>query len=446
MKIISDSSAILHNEINKAQDIEHKDLSFKDISARDVVIINPYCEGGGDEALAKKIANIALDEGCRVTIYSFNTSIFNGGDENIKHQNYALQHEEPHDISQLNNPLFIIAPVGIASVDILEKHIESICEKFSFSRNDAVIIEEMDILTIPGKELTHYAAMLKEKGFTHVSVNSLGFGDGAIGYIPTDEKIISQIQNRFENQLTKLLDSYNISLSSENSYHLGYISSNCCHSGSQVFITNTLSETIEDDRNAIFIMSIRQLNDISAPLIADGIADILQAKDDEFNIPSLFSKATVTVINSESGDVENSKEVIGYGKKKVNIILTNKLPKNIYDNFLLLADTGMSSGDQSLSEYLSVKGTLPYYDLQPWKQPLMSAIKKSADVELQRYLDTKFIGQLPFTGEKIYSLIPDIQRGALSPELLIKKNEFDKNLASKIATPHIKAIIRSNMK
>lgn len=40
--------------INGVEGINPADLSSKNIRGRDIIIINPTCEGGGDHALAKK--------------------------------------------------------------------------------------------------------------------------------------------------------------------------------------------------------------------------------------------------------------------------------------------------------------------------------------------------------------------------------------------------------
>lgn len=446
MKIAPDRLAPLSVSLPVSQPVLPSTLPTEAIRARDILIINPYCHGGGDEALAKKIASIALTEGCRVSSVSFDTTQIYDNPEQLEHyrcQNYARPGEVPHAISELTNPLFIIAPAGIADRNDLEKQIAHICQKHHFSCEDAFIIEEMDVLTQEEDRLEHYAAMLRQTGFKNVTTCSLGFSDGAIGYIPTDEQEIARIRHRFEGELTRLLDSYNIDLTSESSYHLGYISSDCLLSGPQVFIANTLSETQDDDRHATFILSVRQLTDYSTPLTVKAILDILQLKNDSYNNPALFSRATITVIDAESGKAEPARSIRGSGRRKVEIILTSGLPKPVYDDFLMLADGGMTSGDQSLSEYLSLKGTLPYYDMQPWKEPLMTAIKAAGDPTLAEWLDSRFVGLRPFTGKRIYTLLPNVTPVRLSPTLLQQKKELEHRLSHSVATPYIKNIIHT---
>lgn len=419
-------------------------LPSKSIRERDVIIINPCTDGGGDQALGEKIANIALDQGCRVIISPLDVSRKNTNECNQKYQSYSFRNEEPHNISQFSNPLFIIAPVGLPPRECLETHIKDMCEKFKFTPKDAILIEEMDMLD-KDNSLNKQQSMLKNIGFTEVTGNRLGFSEGAIGYIPTDEKTINEIKNRFEGELIKLLDSYNMSLSRDSSYHLGYISSPYYVTATKVFIANTLCETIRDKRSANFIMSLRtfrpDIDDKSDSLI-DEITKILKF-DNNYDYLSLFSKATIIVIDSDSGDVKTRKELKGNGTKEVKIILTNKLPKNIYDDFMLLADTGMATGDQSLSEYLTLKKTLPYYDTQIWKYNLMKSIQKLGGGELKKYLEGKFVLETT-PMKRIFSLYSPAET-TLNPEQSIKKKELDKIISSNIATPLISEQIRSKM-
>lgn len=441
LKSPSTLSNVTHN-INNIDRVGQSHISSKDIRGRDVVIVNPYCEGGGDEALAKKIANIALDEGCRVTINSFDAT---DGEKNSlgTYRNYSLHNDEPHNISQLKNPLFIITPVSIVSTKCLSTRLENICEKYSFPKKDVILIEEMDILLRESRTSGYYDSMLMNMGFTHISNNHLGFSEGAIGYIPTDEKTISEIKGRFEGELCKLMDSYNMSLVSDSSYHLGYISSDCYISGTQAFVINTLCETVADKRSANFIMSLRLLSADRVPILVNCLANTLTLKDEQYDYRSLFSTVNIVVINSESGNVESCKKVTGEGTKDIKIILTNKLPKNIYDDFLLLAETGMASGDQSFSEYLTLKGKLPYYDMQPWKYPLVKSLQDFGGDELKAYLEKKVTGRMPFSENILCSLMKKENQPVLNPEQLIKKKELDKKISSNIATPYIKELIRS---
>lgn len=447
MKIVHGISPGCYVSTDTVKDLKCNNTSLQNIRGRDVIIINPYSGGGGDEALAKKIANIALGEGCRVTIVSIDTLERQDYRVSEKLQSYSLQYDVTHDISQLHNPLFIITPLSIANVDKLKNSLKAMCDKFNFLPQDALLIEEMDILVTEEKKLNNYELMLKDIGFNKITANRLGFNEGAIGYIPTDEKTIDEIKSRFEGELMRLFDSYNMSFSSETRYHLGYISSNCCVTGTQVYVANTLSETRDDAHNRVFIMSLRQIDMKKMPLVIKGVVNIISSRDSNIGIdyPSLFSRVSVSAMDSADGTVKIREEVIGTGINEVQIVLVNKLPKNIYDDFLLLSDTGMMSGDQSLSDYITLKGILPYYDMQPWKYPLVQSIKKLAGNELESYLDKRIVGRVPFIGNIMYSLITSKESPVITPERLKQKKQLDNTLSSRIATPYIRELIGASL-
>jgi len=447
MKITQGISAEFYNSADAIKKSKDNSSSLQDVHGRDVIIINPCCEGGGDSALAKKIASIALDERCRVTIVSIDTLEKQNYRVSEKLQSYSLHYDVTHDISQLHDPLFIISPLNIASVDRLKNSLKAICDEFNFLPQDALLIEEMDVLVTEHKELKRYELMLKDIGFRNVTASRLGFNEGAIGYIPTDEKTISEIKSRFEGELIRLLDSYHLSLPAESRYHLGYISSDCFSTGTQIYITNTLCETCDDERNANFIMSLRQVSMKNMPIVVEAITNIISSQDDDMEIDylSLFSKFSISVVDSNDGCVKIRENIIGTGTREVQVVLVNKLPKNIYDDFLLLADTGMMSGDQSLSDYLTLKETLPYYDMQPWKFPLVKSIKKLAGEELENHLDQKVVGRVPFIGEIMYSFITNKEQAFISQKQLEQKKRLDKTLSSRTATPYIREFIRASL-
>lgn len=447
MKITHNIYSGYYGNVSSINDLNCNGSLLQDVRGRDVLIINPCYEGDGDSALAKKIANIALDEKCLATIVSLDTLERQNYRVSEKLQSYSLQYDVTHDISQLHNPLFIISPVSIAHIDKLKNTLKAICDKFNFQPRDTLLIEEMDILVAEHKELSHYELMLKDIGFSNVTTSRLGFNEGAIGYIPTDKKNLNDIRFRFEGELIRLLDSYNVSISTESRYHLGYISSDCYSTGTQVYVANTLCETRDDELDANFIMSLRQVNMKRMPVVIKAITNIFLSEDQdvEINYSSLFSKVSISVVDSDDGCVKIREEIIGTGTKKVQIVLVNKLPKNIYDDFLLLADTGMMSGDQSLSDYLTIKGTLPYYDMQPWKYPLVQSIKKLAGDELESYLDNKIVGREPFVGDIICSFMTNKEQPVISQAQLKQKKQLDKMLSSRVATPYIREFIRASL-
>jgi len=425
--------------INKNEPAAISPLSKVSLSGRDVIIINPVTEGGGDITLANKIANIALEEGCRVSIYSIDV---NSAQAPVI-KNLSLRDTIPPEISSLHDPLFIVAPVAILNQETLSKHITQLCADHDFPKQDAVLIEEMDLLTSKKNKIENYDRLLKKMGFQNVSANKLGFDEGAIGYLPTDQHTINAIQQRFEGELLKLVDSYNMTLDKTSNYHLAYISSNTYITGAQLFVGNTLTETMTETGDANFIMVLRQLTPYSANKVTTAFKEILAEQFEDYNYPALYAKANLFFINAETGNIDKTLTIEGQGQRNVNIVFTSQLPKNLFEDFMRLSHSGMASGDQSLSEFLSITGKMPYYDMQSWKYPLVKAIEKLADDELKVSLAQKFVGNKPFSNDVIYQLAPNVNPPKPSAELHLKQEALDKQLASRTATQHIQQLLAS---
>lgn len=411
----------------------------KALDGRDLILINPFFDGNGDHALANKIANIALNEGCRVTISSIDAT----DPKKINLRNLSIRDKSVHTISELNNPIFVVAPVGIFSTKKLEEYINLLCETYQFSKQDIVLIEEMDLLCSNDQMLTHYETMLDRIGFKNISANNLGFGTNSIGYLPIDTDTIDIIKKRFEPELLRLIDSYNMSLAQDSHYHLAYISSDVIITGMQVFIANTLSETRLDDKDHNYIMVIRQLNDMTKRDLPEELKDILSLQTDQFDLTGHFAKARLFFVDPDSGYLERSIEIIGQGERKINIVVTQSLPHNIFEDFMCLSQSGMASGDQSLGEFLSLTGKMPYYDTQPWKYPLAHAVMNMGGEELKQLTAQKLVGRKPFSGQIFYQLAANRNQPAPGPELLSQQDELDRKISSHTASQRIRELLAS---
>ena len=160
---------------------------------RDVVIINPYAtDGGGDRALANSIANIVLEEGGRASIVPILADY--GSIQPIEKHRNIYHGTNEHDINDLKEPIFIIAPAGILDTKALKYAVNDVSNQFGFNKMDALIIEEMDLLTAQSQELKQRESTLYELGFTRVHSYNLGFGKDSIGYLPMDEKSLKDTQ------------------------------------------------------------------------------------------------------------------------------------------------------------------------------------------------------------------------------------------------------------
>lgn len=429
----------IYKNVSEAVEVATPDFNKGILKGRDVVVINLIGQGNGDKYLGEKIANIALDEGCRVSIISLN--IYSPDITNSR--NISLCDDEPYDLAALHNPVFIITPMALMSTKSLCQQIEKICERYQFSKQNAILIDEMDVTQSEGRLPHHYENALKGIGFENVSANRLGFSTYSIGYLPVDDETVKAIRGRFEGELLRLFDSYNLSLTSDSHYNFAYISTDFFITSTQVFLANTLTETMGDDKDASYVMVLRQYRPDLKKAIYEGVLGILSEKSEELNYSRLFSKAVVGFVNNNTGEIEPYGVISGSGEKKINILFTQQLPKNLFDDFMCLCETGMVSGDQSLSEYLSLKGTLPYYSVQSWSHPLARAMVDHGAKSIRDIVEHKMVFRGPVAGFESYKLKPNIKPQKPSARQLKQLDALNKKIASTTATQYIRTLLRS---
>lgn len=420
-----------------------KDDVLHQTSGRDIVILNPFCAGGGDAALANKIANVLLSQNCRVAIFPIAVN-----EKKVLPCTSLSVSKPAPDIKQFQKPLLIISPVQILEPEDALLYVQQLCETYNWEKNDIALIEEMDLLPFRdvNNEVEERVSHLKTLGFKSVQAHRLGFSENAIGYLPVDENSMSEIKNRFQAELAKLLDSYHFSLSLNSYYYIAYISSGLPVTNSQVFIANTLVKDHHENKDANYIILIRDFNAFYQKNMPGYIAEFLMQNSSEYQYISLYKKANIFIANEEHIDLIQQAE--GTGSRQINILLTNSLPQNIYFDFLYLSRMAMVSGDQSLSEFLSIKEKVPYYEAQPWKAPLSNALKMHAEniggEVLKKEISYQISELRPFTGEKKYAFRP---HPAPTPtpentkELEESLQEFNKLIISKRADSIIKALV-----
>ncbi|KLN46169.1 hypothetical protein AAY77_10435 [Providencia rettgeri] len=235
-------------------------LPIGEFKQRDVMIINPYMNGGGDKALGNKVANIVLNDGGRVSIISMDADDIS----KTNCRNLSLNDPTFNSHEQLRNPLLIFTPVSTLKPHQIEFCINELCRYIDFNKQKVMLLDEMDVLP-QDSQLLEYIKNLRQNGFKKIHAYSLGLHNG-IGYLATEQKQIENIKHRFKYELSNLMDSYNLSLSKDAHHYLAYLSAEPAsqqtklptHSA-QLYIVNQLIETQHDNKDANFIIVLRQL-------------------------------------------------------------------------------------------------------------------------------------------------------------------------------------------
>lgn len=414
-------------------------LDTNSLKARNVVILNFKAHGGGDLALGNKLANLAVNLGSQVNLLTIDLTTY---PPTIK-RDLQLPSGAP-DNEACDAPLIIVSPYSIAKPD----HVANVVENYIRTRKpnsaEIVLIDEIESLRPPYKSDDTYIAALKNLNLIPTSINSLGFSNDMLGYLPLGQAEVDTIEQNYQHELGLLLDSFNVDMTPDTNYYLAYLSSKASVTCAQVFLANTLVNDRASNSGGNYIMvcpdQYRHAN------VINGLQTLLNTdKEDLFNCSQLYSKATLATVNNKTGALEIKFQTQAKGHKEINIILVEKLPNHLFNDFIKLSSTAMMSGDHSFSDYLTIKKAMPYYDSQEWKQPMVESLERMAhDMggnELVTYLKTRIAGITPFTTCKsFYSFLP-------GDHVLTENTEknfhlFEEALISRNAARYIEQLIR----
>jgi len=372
--------------------------------------------GGGDYALGKKVKDIARSTQADGVLFTVS----------VKARSFKAESEErfnPCKAVNYNHPVIIVSPYSIMPPRALSSILADLFYQLDIVFCDTVIlIDEMDITRDYGSSDRDYEVALSNLGLKNIIFHSLGFSKKSLGYLPMPDQEVIKIQKSAKRDVINLLDSYNLSLPESCGLYIAYLSSETVTMGSQIFIINTLIEEMGSQNNSAYVLVCRDVNRIS------GLLE---------NIKSIFSKPPYNDLFSEChySTVADEIKIIshgyvgGTGNKKIHILITTTLPSPIFKSLTSISKTGMMSGDQSLSDYLSLKQRLPYYDKQIWKEPLIDGLKERASElggeELLNKFQSMVAGRTAYVCTLAFKILTpdDVPTPALNKSLLAFNRE-----------------------
>lgn len=383
---------------------------------KSIIIVNIVMAGGGDYALGKKIKDIARSTQADGVLFTVS----------VKARSFKAEREErfnPCKAVNYNHPVIIVSPYSIMPPRALSSVLADLFYQLDIVFCDTVIlIDEMDITRDYGSSDRDYEVALSNLGLKNIIFHSLGFSKKSLGYLPMPDQEVIKIQKSAKRDVINLLDSYNLSLPESCGLYIAYLSSETVTMGSQIFIINTLIEEMGSQNNSAYVLVCRDVNRISGLLV---------------NIKSIFSKPPYNDLFSEChySTVADEIKIIshgyvgGTGNKKIHILITTTLPSPIFKSLTSISKTGMMSGDQSLSDYLSLKQRLPYYDKQIWKEPLIDGLKERASElggeELLNKFQSMVAGRTAYICTLAFKILTpdDVPTPALNKSLLAFNRE-----------------------
>jgi hypothetical protein len=396
--------------------------------ARSVVIVNFIMGGGGDYALANKIKELVIELGSGGLLLTCMGE--------VRNLNVTQKNEFGNRHVNLVNPIIMVAPYNLISPENMPTIIQQVMASNSFLSDTIIMIDEMDMLRNYNAGESDYREALSKLNLKSLIIQDLGFRENSIGYLPMPKEEVIRISRKSKAEIINCLDSYNLSLPDRCDLYLAYLSSSTVVKNAQVFITNTLIEDSNRKNNAVYILVARQDNQLIH------FIEQLKASLNEINYTHLFSKCDFSAC-IDNHPIKTYGSVNGKGFKKIHVCMTKSMPATMFKNFSYRSHNAMMSGDQSLSDYLSLKHKFPYYDKQPWKDPLAEGLfelaKNMGGTALLEKIESLIVGP---HGRETGIMARILEPGYIQNQRL-KKNitMFDDKLYSKQADLKIKKIL-----
>jgi hypothetical protein len=321
MPIIQPSSSLARSGVNTAA--HFPPFSATTIRARDVIIIHPFRVNldpdTGEESspcrLNDHITAIALDQSCRVTFIPIAMQ-----DDNScmhEHQNLSLLGES-HDISCLQQPIFIVIPSGPIPHEALKQQIDLICDTHQFSRQDLLVIEPAD--TAASNNGQQLISELGKSGFKRMVAHQLDLSNlNNPGWL-LDQASNEVRQESFEANLTKLLDSFNLSVSRNTNYQLELIDSSIRDFSMSTFLQRMLANRHSADMDSNLILIWPQLPSDISPAAMKDLLEIPHWISDQSNF---FSRLKILCAYPDSSHLQQVIDIPGSGQHNINIVFAS---------------------------------------------------------------------------------------------------------------------------
>ena len=300
----------------------------------------------------------------------------------------------------------------------------------------------MDVERNAKSHVLCHESYLRKNGCAQVESCCLGFQEGAIGYIPTDHQSLDLVKNRALSEISKLMDGYNMDISKKDNIHVGYVSSYGFLTSMMNFIINTLTETLNESARSHYIICLRAAK---IEPVAEKLKKSLEEKNKDkwHDGTALFKEARISILDTKSCKTKELTGSKGKGKREVNIILSDSLPRNIFLDLIYLSRSGMMSGDQSLSEYISLKQEMPYLDQQPWKEPMVDALYRMVErKDLKEKIEKRISGSCSHHSF-LDALSPaHSETVKLSPQGESEWQKFNEKLSARRADAYIRKLFK----
>lgn len=439
-----------------------------------ILIINPINAGGGDRSTGLKVKACFETMGCLTKLLPIKLPI--EFKKNINELcNWAITQTEQlilddHSRSVIRaEPLVVITPLNKTYCTAIKPIFDTIDKHIPLKKDRLLIINEMAYQP-DEKETALYQELLKSLKFSHVKECTLGFEQSQIGYMKLTDSELAEIKQNYRAGIKKFCDSLNIDINTENNLlFFSYLSSDKPSTCALNFIKNSRIEVQAVDKRHQnkefhYVFVVRDHSDKQmAVWMANNLA--LWEKS-SYYVPGTSVRIFCLTNNKLKLELEKSNEHCPKGRC-INIYLVNQaIPMPVFRYFIALSTFGAMTGDNSFWEYLSIKKSLPYYEMQPWKSGFVEGWWKLAEASgiphLKAFYQARCFGEWQTVGKwsfprhflsmtKINKDLPggkeemtELETVALVKEITKRKHEFEAKMFARDARRTLQALCRPN--
>ena len=435
--------------------------------AGSALIINPVYAGGGDRSTGLKVRACLETVGFTTQLLPIELPLDNNihelCDRAIAQTERLILDERTRSVIKAK-PLVVITPLNKSYCRPVKAILATIGKHIRLTSDRLLVINEMGYCS--GEDGTAlFQSFLNATRFRHVKECTLGFDSAQeqIGYMRLPDSELAEIEHNHQTGIGKFCDSLNIDINTENSLlFFSYLSTDAPLKCALNFIRNSSIEiqaVDENHQNKAFhyVFVLRDAPKEMADRLAD---DLIRLPDSQFYIPGqrvrIFHLANDRLVLDKSS--ENKPD--GHS---MNIYLVRQtLPMPVFRYFIRLSSLGAMTGDNSFSEYLSIKDSLPYYEIQIWKSKFVRGLWQLADESgidhLKGFYQARCFGEyLPpdkkgtpqhylamtrIDRDKGQSAMTEHEAVALVKQITRRKHEFEATLLAQDARRVIQAICR----
>ena len=356
--------------------------------AQSVLIINPINAGGGDRSTGLKVKTCFeamgfLTKLLPVKLPAEIENILELCDRVIAQTEPLILDDQTRAIIK-SKPLVVITPLNKLFCTPVKSVFDTINRHIRLEKDKLLIINEM-AYQAGEKSLSLFSHFLKSLNFRHVQEYTLGFDklQAQIGYMKLPDSEVADIKQNHQAGIKKFLDGLKIDINIENNLvFFSYLSSGTPLMCALNFIQNSMIEVQAVDENhqkkgLHYVFVVREDPDGT---LADWLNHHLAISKGS---PFFINGTSVCIFRFANNQLKPELETFKKDRptgRRINIYLVDQhIPMPLFRYFIALSTLGAMTGDNSFWEYLSIKKSLPYYEIQHWKSEFVKGWWQMAD-------------------------------------------------------------------